>query len=165
MYFSYSIPKSSHSVEFTNPAPAPAPALDRTNEPLLPLNPSPSPPLILMARDLLPPLSIPSLSPPPPSPPTPSSAPAPASANPEGQTGASSVRLKGFAAGTASGLTKLVVGHPFDVIKVRSSLLSLSLGLSGVRGGRGRELIDVMRCDGMGTDPIGQIAVLPAEDL
>ncbi|KAM0748561.1 mitochondrial carrier [Meredithblackwellia eburnea MCA 4105] len=29
------------------------------------------------------------------------------------------VRLKGFAAGTASGLTKLVVGHPFDTIKLR----------------------------------------------
>ncbi|GAA5882129.1 hypothetical protein JCM3774_005450 [Rhodotorula dairenensis] len=31
----------------------------------------------------------------------------------------SAVDLRGFAAGTASGLTKLVVGHPFDVIKVR----------------------------------------------
>ncbi|GAA5904900.1 hypothetical protein JCM6882_003236 [Rhodosporidiobolus microsporus] len=29
------------------------------------------------------------------------------------------IDLKGFAAGTASGVTKLVVGHPFDVIKVR----------------------------------------------
>ncbi|POY72121.1 hypothetical protein BMF94_4853 [Rhodotorula taiwanensis] len=31
----------------------------------------------------------------------------------------SAIDLRGFAAGTASGLTKLVVGHPFDVIKVR----------------------------------------------
>ncbi|GAA5916375.1 hypothetical protein JCM8208_003415 [Rhodotorula glutinis] len=29
------------------------------------------------------------------------------------------VDLKGFAAGTASGVTKLIVGHPFDVVKVR----------------------------------------------
>ncbi|GAA6006636.1 uncharacterized protein JCM10292_006015 [Rhodotorula paludigena] len=29
------------------------------------------------------------------------------------------IDLKGFAAGTASGLTKLVVGHPFDIVKVR----------------------------------------------
>ncbi|BGP57295.1 hypothetical protein JCM8202_002872 [Rhodotorula sphaerocarpa] len=31
----------------------------------------------------------------------------------------SAIDLRGFAAGTASGFTKLVVGHPFDVIKVR----------------------------------------------
>ena len=34
--------------------------------------------------------------------------------NDEGQ-----VKLKGFLAGTASGLTKLVVGHPFDTVKLR----------------------------------------------
>lgn len=28
-------------------------------------------------------------------------------------------RAKGFAAGTASGLTKLIIGHPFDTIKTR----------------------------------------------
>ena len=29
------------------------------------------------------------------------------------------MKLKGFAAGTASGLTKLIVGHPFDTVKLR----------------------------------------------
>lgn len=42
----------------------------------------------------------------------PSSPPAP----PPSETGAS---LKGFVGGTVSGLTKLLVGHPFDTIKVR----------------------------------------------
>ena len=39
-----------------------------------------------------------------------------AAANPGSETGAS---IKGFVGGTVSGLTKLLVGHPFDTIKVR----------------------------------------------
>lgn len=35
-----------------------------------------------------------------------------------------SVRWKGFLAGTASGLTKLAIGHPFDIIKVRGKFNS-----------------------------------------
>ncbi|GAA6057257.1 hypothetical protein JCM3770_003826 [Rhodotorula araucariae] len=37
----------------------------------------------------------------------------------DGNAKANGVDLKGFAAGVASGVTKLVVGHPFDVVKVR----------------------------------------------
>lgn len=79
-----------------------------------------------------------------PSSPSPSDDPAPPTATATANNGSpGSVRLKGFAAGTASGLTKLVVGHPFDVIKVRPSL-SRSLSYDVVRedgdadgGGRG----------------------------
>lgn len=38
---------------------------------------------------------------------------------PDPPTSPSSVRIKGFVAGTASGLTKLAIGHPFDTIKLR----------------------------------------------
>ncbi|KAI9269787.1 hypothetical protein BY458DRAFT_436455 [Sporodiniella umbellata] len=37
-------------------------------------------------------------------------------------------RLRGFAAGTASGITKLVVGHPFDTVKIRMQTSSASEG-------------------------------------
>ncbi|GAA5944752.1 hypothetical protein JCM10213_009209 [Rhodosporidiobolus nylandii] len=48
--------------------------------------------------------------------------PSPATAAGAGAAGKKSeswIDLKGFAAGTASGITKLIVGHPFDVVKVR----------------------------------------------
>lgn len=41
------------------------------------------------------------------------------SAGASANSGSGTVQLKGFAAGTASGMTKLIVGHPFDTIKLR----------------------------------------------
>ncbi|GAA5858957.1 hypothetical protein JCM8547_007174 [Rhodosporidiobolus lusitaniae] len=42
-----------------------------------------------------------------------------AGAGGEGKAEESLIDLKGFAAGTASGITKLIVGQPFDMVKVR----------------------------------------------
>ncbi|BGO91367.1 hypothetical protein NBRC10512_007107 [Rhodotorula toruloides] len=53
------------------------------------------------------------------------------------------VDLRGFAAGTASGMTKLVVGHPFDVIKVR-----LQCSPPGTYGGPWECLKTTIRAEG-----------------
>ncbi|KAG1506498.1 hypothetical protein G6F53_009649 [Rhizopus delemar] len=49
-------------------------------------------------------------------------------ANPELTDQSVHNRVRGFAAGMASGITKLVVGHPFDTIKIRMQTTSKSDG-------------------------------------
>ncbi|KAG0772302.1 hypothetical protein G6F22_015849 [Rhizopus arrhizus] len=49
-------------------------------------------------------------------------------ANPELTDQSIHNRVRGFAAGMASGITKLVVGHPFDTIKIRMQTTSKSDG-------------------------------------
>ncbi|RCI03827.1 hypothetical protein CU098_009324 [Rhizopus stolonifer] len=51
-----------------------------------------------------------------------------AEANPELTDQSLQNRVRGFAAGMASGITKLVVGHPFDTVKIRMQTTSKSDG-------------------------------------
>ncbi|KAI8983045.1 mitochondrial carrier domain-containing protein [Pilobolus umbonatus] len=49
-------------------------------------------------------------------------------ANPELTDESLTNRFRGFAAGVASGMTKLIVGHPFDTVKIRMQTTSKSDG-------------------------------------
>ncbi|KAI8640867.1 mitochondrial carrier domain-containing protein [Parasitella parasitica] len=51
-----------------------------------------------------------------------------ASANPELTDKSLQNRIRGFAAGMASGITKLAVGHPFDTVKIRMQTTSSADG-------------------------------------